>query len=102
VNVEQGQAVGFIMHELALNCVKYAWDEDSDKKLNVDISKENDTVKITCKDNGKGLPPTFNIETVKSMGLKLVRSFTKRQLKGDIRFSSDNGTTVELSFIPRA
>lgn len=32
------------------------------------------------------------------MGLKLVRAFTKRQLKGAIDFSSDQGSKVLLTF----
>ena len=102
INVEQGQAVGFIMHEIALNSIKYAWDENDIKKLTVSVLQNNNTINISYKDNGKGLPSDFNIETVTSMGLKLVRSFTKRQLKGDIKFLSDNGTSVSLSFTPRA
>ena len=69
--------------------------------LTINIQKQNNNIKLTYKDNGKGLPDDFNIETVSSMGLKLVRSFTKRQLKGTINFLSDNGTTIILSFKPR-
>jgi two-component sensor histidine kinase len=102
VNVEQAQAVGFIMHELVLNSTKYAWENNSNKKITVGLQQKNGLIEIDYTDNGKGLPADFNLATVTSMGLKLVRSFTERQLKGTIVFSSNEvGTSIHLAFTPR-
>jgi two-component sensor histidine kinase len=101
INVEQGQALGFIVHELALNSLKHAWNDNVTKQLKVEIINNNGKLSIVFEDNGKGLPEGFDLGTVSSMGLKLVRSFTQRQLEGKLKFSSENGTRVELSFTPR-
>ena len=100
INIAQGQAIGFIIHELASNSIKHAWSADDIRNVKVSIQKVNGQITLTYADNGKGVPPDFDIETVSSMGLKLVRSFTKRKLKGHISFLSENGTTVILTFKP--
>lgn len=101
INIDQAQAVGFIVHELVANSIKHAWAENSKKQLDIVIEQKNDEVQVLYKDNGKGLPATFSIDKVSSMGLKLVKAFTKRQLKGAINFSSEKGCKVLLTFIPR-
>jgi two-component sensor histidine kinase len=102
VNVEQAQAVGFIMHELVLNSTKYAWENNSNKKITIGLQQQSGLIEIDYTDNGKGLPADFNLATITSMGLRLVRSFTERQLKGTIVFSSNEvGTSIHLAFTPR-
>jgi two-component sensor histidine kinase len=102
INVEQAQAVGFIAHELVSNSLKHAWSSNAKRELTIIIKQIGEEIHFLYSDNGKGLPSGFNLEEINSLGLKLVRSFTKRQLKGNINFSSKNGTISQLTFTPRA
>ncbi|MBL4652722.1 MAG: sensor histidine kinase [Flavobacteriales bacterium] len=98
INVEQAQAVGFIVHELITNSIKYAWDNDQKRNIEVKYQKDGEQLKVTYKDNGKGLPSGFELETATSLGMKLVNSFVKRQLKGSIDSYADNGVNFAINF----
>lgn len=101
MDVDQAQAVGFIAHELATNSLKYAWPNGGKRILNLSIKQESSTIYIQFSDNGIGLPDTFDYASTKSIGMRLVRSFTQRQLNGEMAFSSHNGAIVNLKFEPR-
>jgi two-component sensor histidine kinase len=59
-------------------------------------------VGIIVRDNGVGLPESFNLETASSLGLRLVRALT-RQLGGRIEFLRENpGLRVCLNFSGRS
>ena len=51
---------------------------------------------MDVRDNGRGLPPGFSIETTTSLGLSIVRDLVTTQLGGSIAMLSARGTQVEL------
>jgi two-component sensor histidine kinase len=101
IDVEQSQALGFILHELMANSIKYAWNNIQAKKVEINISKVKNEIQFTYSDNGKGLPNKFNIETATSFGMKLIQSLVTRQLLGKIELSNTNGFTIIIKFDAR-
>ena len=65
---------------------------------NVHLTLNNDgqTLEVTVRDNGKGLPDGFSIERSDSLGLSIVSRLVESQLSGTISMSNDNGTVVRL------
>ncbi|KAF5415851.1 MAG: hypothetical protein C5S48_04745 [Candidatus Methanogaster sp.] len=55
-------------------------------------------VSLTVSDDGVGLPPGFNIDESKTLGLHLVKILTEDQLQGDLEVSSDDGATFNIEF----
>ena len=65
---------------------------------------EQDTAVAQIRDNGRGLDPTFSLETATSLGLSIVRDLVRSQLGGSITMSSvpyaDGGGTEVLVRVP--
>jgi two-component sensor histidine kinase len=52
---------------------------------------------LKIEDNGIGLPPGFDINKIKSIGLHLVNLLVS-QLDGNITIHSENGTKILIEF----
>ncbi|WP_417861072.1 histidine kinase dimerization/phosphoacceptor domain -containing protein [Winogradskyella sediminis] len=102
LDVEQAQALGFILHELIANSIKHAWGKTDHKQVDIRAAKiGTNTITFNYTDNGKGLPERFNIETTKSFGMKLVYSLSTRQLLGKIKTNNANGFALNITFNAR-
>ena len=90
---------GLIISELVNNAVQHAFPGTAGGTIRLTISKDtHGTVTITVSDDGGGLPEGFDIEQAGSLGLQLVKDLAEEQLKGKLSLSSENGTTVTMTF----
>lgn len=102
LNVNQAIPCGILVSELINNAYKHAFPKihgakKKEKKIRINIRKENELVLLTVCDNGIGLPPGFDYRDVHSLGYTLIRSLTE-QLEGKIEFENKGGTAVTCSF----
>src|SRR5207244_2488255 len=86
-----------LVNELITNAAKYAYPGGS-CKVWVTLSRgEQDTFVISVRDEGAGLPPTFDIKSGRRLGMRLVNSFSQ-QLQGDLKvLRRDPGTEFVLT-----
>lgn len=89
--------LGLVVGELATNVLNHAFPEGEGGRVDFGLSRDAHCVRFTIRDNGVGL---HGLDTAysESLGLKLVRSIVSHQLKGDIQFCSEGGTSVTVSF----
>ena len=100
LDIETAIPLGLIINEIITNTCKYAFKgrENEINKILIAIEKQNDSsYKLIIEDNGVGIPKDFNIETSKSIGLKLVKRLIK-QLHGNFVLIREPGTRFELTF----
>lgn len=89
---------GLLINELVSNALKYAFPYGNGGKIGIELRKRSDEQLIlTVHDNGVGFPPEFDMENSKSLGLRLVKLFT-RQLRGTMTFECNDGTTFVIAF----
>ena len=89
--------IGLILNELVSNALKYAFTENQSGVIKIGFEKKSDGLLLTVEDNGKGLPKGFKLEDLKSLGFRIVSSFT-RKLKGQIEFPNiQQGTKVVVT-----
>jgi two-component sensor histidine kinase len=88
---------GLVVNELLLCMIKYSFDESAVNKIKMNLSKNSDVIKISIKDNGKGIAPVMEITTVDSLSKQLIDMLV-RQIDGNVNFNNDNGTCFELTF----
>ena len=67
-----------------------------DKRVNVDLTREEKGFVLTVSDNGIGFPENYSIEGSSSSGLSLVYLLAD-QLKGDVEIISNNGTIITVN-----
>jgi len=85
--------LALIFNELISNSLKYAFEKDQLGKLSIFITKENNSIVIVYKDNGKWIEP----ENPESFGLELIDSLTD-QLSGSFVRNVTNGTVYTFNF----
>jgi PAS domain S-box-containing protein len=89
--------IGMILVELISNAIKYAFPDNNNGLINIELKKEKSQLVLVVEDNGIGLGNDFDITKSKSLGLDLV-SLMINQLNGKITFHSENGTAIIISF----
>ncbi len=95
---------GMIINELVINAMKHAFpkkhtglDEKVDT-LTVAVYRDQNTYTLCVADNGIGLPPGFDLNTVETLGLVLVRMLGGHQLGGIYEVEQLGGTRFTLQF----
>ena len=88
---------GLIINELAANALKYAFPADTKGEINITFAHADDQYTLCVSDTGVGLPPDFDPEQGKSLGMKLVRMLTS-QLSGEMECRNGVGTTFKITF----
>lgn len=91
--------LGLILNELISNSLKYAFPNEQQGKIKTILKKKDDGLHLQVADNGKGLPPDFDIENLKSLGFRLVKAFAQK-LNAELKIHSGEGTRIEL-FVPK-
>ncbi|MBC7905225.1 MAG: DUF4118 domain-containing protein [Rhodospirillaceae bacterium] len=92
--------VALIMAELLSNSLEHAFANGRPGKVWIRLTRDDGGVCLTVRDNGPGLPKTFEVDAQTSLGLRIVRALAG-QLGG--RFTmrgDDSGTMCQLVFTP--
>jgi len=97
IPLEQSIYSGIIINELISNSFKHAFTNKikNDKKINISLENINNKFILIYKDNGKGYQQN---EGSNSMGLVLIHTLVKSQLKGNIKTDSQNKVEVTISW----
>lgn len=86
---------GLIINELLTNSFKYAFDENESGFIKIVFFKKDNEYSLLYADNGKGYDSTIKKE---SLGLILIETLTKKQLKAQLDINSNNGVRVEIKW----
>lgn len=95
---------GMIINELVSNAVKYAFPDNNEGEIKVEIIKimknenqENQEWQLNVIDNGIGFSDNFDKDNTETLGLNLVNSLVD-QINGSIEFINDHGVKVSIHF----
>jgi len=98
LNLDAAVPCGLIINELVSNSLKYAFPQGREGEVRIELREQTDQMaRLTVADDGIGLPDNINLETVRSLGLRLVRTLAE-QLGAKIEVKSKAGTEVQLVF----
>lgn len=99
INLLLDQAIpcGLLANELITNSLKYAWPNDEDGKIIIQLKQEGSQVSLLIGDNGIGLPKKFNEMNSDTLGLQLVLTLVE-QLDGELTVNLENGTEYLIKF----
>ncbi len=91
--------VGLVINELLSNALKHAFTGRGEGKIEVILTaSESGMINLRVSDDGVGLPPGFDINKSKTLGLRLVKIITEDQLRGTLEVTGDCGTTFNIEF----
>lgn len=95
--LDQAIPCGLILNELVSNALKYAYPGDQKGQIVIEVSEENNRLKLGVADFGVGLPKDFKIENTESLGLSLVHTLVD-QLDGELILKTLGGTKFLITF----
>jgi PAS domain S-box-containing protein len=91
--------VGLVINELLSNALKHAFAGRDEGRIEVTLTaSESGMINLRVSDDGVGLPPGFDINKSKTLGLRLVKIITEDQLRGTLEVTGEDGTTFNIEF----
>lgn len=97
-DIDTAIPLGLIINELLTNAYKYAFVDNQEGLIHLELRKHKKHICFFVSDNGRGLPKEFDFEQTRSLGLTLVKGLS-RQLNGEaVILPSENGLKIEIRF----
>ncbi|GEM_PF-1352776 len=97
VPVDKAVPFGLIINELVSNAFKHAFPGGRRGTLEIGFRLENGRFSLTVRDDGVGIPSTFDVSRATTLGLQLVNALTA-QCRGTLEVHSNGGTEFRLTF----
>jgi two-component sensor histidine kinase len=99
LSVTQCVPCGLLLNELLLNAMKHAFPHTADPMVRVALQTDGAQFELTVEDNGPGLPPGFELQGHKTLGMLLVDGLAQ-QLHGRLsaRNAVEGGALFTLRF----
>ncbi len=91
LDIDTAIPLGLILNELISNSLKHAFPHGGRGTLSISGHVERDMLTLTVKDDGVGMPETYNWKESDSLGLRLINSLVD-QVGGSIEKGTGEGT----------
>lgn len=96
LNPSHSFPLGLIVNEFLTNSFKYAFD-DKEGNISIAVNQKQSKILLSLSDDGKGLPKNFDIDSLESFGVRIMKLLTE-QLDGSFDLKSDDGVTLQVQF----
>lgn len=91
--------LGLILNEAITNSVKYAFDPGHKGEISISFRRiPGNKVIFVVADNGKGLPPGFDINSAHTLGMKLMKGLCE-DIGASFLFENKDGAQITITFI---
>lgn len=102
LGIDYAVPCGLIVNELASNSLQYAFPEERQGTLRVSMDQRKEggdcLVNMVFEDDGTGMPDDFDFKKADTLGMKLVKLLSERQLGGSVSFSGGETSRFDLEF----
>ncbi len=95
---QQATSCALVVNELLQNAVEHGFETKNEGFIQVALRSERDQLVIDVVDNGQGLPPEFDMERDGSLGLQIVQTLVREDLKGRFTLANTNGVHARVAF----
>ncbi|MBF0552920.1 MAG: hypothetical protein HQK96_00015 [Nitrospirae bacterium] len=90
---------GLLINELLTNAVKYAFPDGKTGEIYIGLHPAaDDTIELTVRDDGLGIPSVLDIWNTETLGYQLITGIARTQLNGEIELNTDKGTEIKVRF----
>lgn len=101
IATDRAISAALVVNELITNAAKYAYDGQPGGHIQITVAAaDKDQFTLSVRDRGKGLPPGFDIDKPKGLGMRIITSFVK-QLGGTLSICACDPGTEFVVTIPR-
>ena len=100
IPAEVATALVLVLTELVQNALEHAFDSADSGKVTVEASRARGRLTLVIADDGKGLPPEFDISTSEQLGMQIVGTLVSAELDGTVEIAPRDpgpGTAATVS-----
>ena len=97
---QQATTLAIALNEVLTNTVRHAFKGRDEGKVTISYRSLGRLAELTVSDDGAGLPPGFDAQRDKGLGLSIVDALTRQDMRGELLLcpNPDGGTIVTLRF----
>jgi two-component sensor histidine kinase/PAS domain-containing protein len=95
---QQATSCALIINELVQNAVEHAFVGLPGGSIVVRLAEQGDSLYVEIHDDGRGLPHDFDSAHQGGLGLQIVRSLVREDLKGEFELTNGQGVHAVVSF----
>ncbi len=95
---QQATACALVINELLQNSLEHGYRRRKEGAIAVKLREEADSVTIEIDDDGRGLPPDFDLEADRSLGLQIVQTLVEDDLGGRFELKDGGGVRAIVTF----
>jgi two-component sensor histidine kinase/PAS domain-containing protein len=95
---QQATSCALIINELVQNAVEHAFVGLPGGSIVVRLAEQGDSLYLEIQDDGRGLPPHFDPSSQGGLGMQIVRSLVREDLKGEFELKNGQGVHAVVSF----
>lgn len=101
LDVSKAMPLGLILNEVITNAFKYAFPHTPEDRIWIRLTVNGEWITLEVKDNGRGLPPDFDLATSSSFGMILMRGMAE-DLQSIFEVNGTDGTCISIRFKDQA
>lgn len=92
-------SVALVINELISNSIKHNKElKMGELTAKISLNQEEEEALIEYRDNGKGYPEGFDIDSSTGIGMTLIKSIVVSELGGELHCYTNNGASVDIRF----
>ncbi len=91
-------SLAMAINELVWNSCAHGFDPGQKGSVGVSASVINGVAKVEVRDNGKGIPESFDLDQDAHTGLSIVRNLVERDLNGKLTLCRKDGTSATITW----
>ena len=95
---QQATSCALVINELLQNAVEHGFETKNDGSIRVILQVDGKMLMIDVIDTGQGLPEGFDIERDGSLGLQIIQTLVREDLKGRFDLTSADGVHAKVAF----
>jgi PAS domain S-box-containing protein len=99
IEIDLAIPCGLIINEAITNSLKYAFPDNRQGNIWIDIQQKGKQITMVLGDNGIGIPSNIDFINTKTLGMTLIQMLVIQQLGGKIELKRDCGTEYIIRFI---
>jgi two-component sensor histidine kinase len=81
---EIATVLSMVLTELVQNAVEHAYPDGAEGRIEVQVDRTDDALRVVVVDDGAGLPAGFDLAASPRLGLRIVRTLVDGELRGSI------------------
>lgn len=94
----EANVLALLLNELMANAIRHGFAERAQGVITISAQEQGNETTLRVHDNGVGLPPTFDLEREAGLGLQIVQTLIRNDLRGQFVLRQAEGTTAEIKF----